>query len=99
MEPHPIYRHIDCLCVIGHGSIGRGTVPLLRRHFTFDKLTIIDPNPVDLPDQYENTEFIQQGLDKDNFKSILSKVFVGKVGFCVNLSVGTSSSEIMQYCQ
>lgn len=39
------------------------------------------------------------GLTKENFKDILDKVFVNKVGFCVNLSVGTSSSEITQYCQ
>jgi len=29
----------------------------------------------------------------------LDKIFTGKVNFCVNLSVGTSSSEIIQYCQ
>lgn len=39
------------------------------------------------------------GLTKDNYSQILDKVFINKVGFCVNLSVGTSSSQITQYCQ
>lgn len=62
-------------------------------------MTIIDPNPVDLPDEDSKVEFIKIGLTKENFREILDKIFVGKSSFCVNLSVGTSSSEIMQYCQ
>lgn len=37
------------VCIIGHGSIGRGTVPLIKRHFSFDQMTIIDPDPEHLP--------------------------------------------------
>jgi homospermidine synthase len=35
------------IVMIGFGSIGRGTLPLIERHFTFDKsrMVIIDPNP------------------------------------------------------
>ena len=51
MESYPIYGEIDDVCVIGHGSIGRGTVPLIKRHFKFGKMTIVDPDPVDLPDE------------------------------------------------
>ena len=99
MEKYPTYGAINDICVIGHGSIGRGTVPLIKRHFTFDKMTIIDPNPVDMPDVGDKVQFIKVGLVKENFKEILDKIFVNKVGFCVNLSVGTSSSDIIQYCQ
>jgi homospermidine synthase len=42
---------------------------------------------------------MQIGLTADNFKEILDKIFVGKVGFCVNLSIGVSSSDVTQYCQ
>lgn len=49
MEKYPVYGHLNVICIIGHGSIGRGTIPLIKRHFTFDKMTVIDPNPVDLP--------------------------------------------------
>jgi homospermidine synthase len=99
MEQQQVYGHINDICVVGHGSIGKGTLPLIKKHFKFDKITIIDPEPVELPQVSENVEFIKIGLTKENFKSILDKIFVGKVGFCVNLSVGTSSSDIIQYCQ
>ena len=39
------YGHIDHICVIGHGLIGRGTVPLIKRHFNYNTITIVDPNP------------------------------------------------------
>jgi homospermidine synthase len=49
MEVQRIYGFINDICVIGHGSIGKGTLPLIKRHFEFDKITIIDPHPVELP--------------------------------------------------
>lgn len=44
-------------------------------------------------------EFLKIALTPDNYKEILDQIFVNEVGFCVNLSVGTSSSQITQYCQ
>jgi homospermidine synthase len=46
MEAQQFYGHINDICVVGHGSIGKAIIPLIRRHFTFDKMTIIDPHPV-----------------------------------------------------
>ncbi len=46
MTDWPVYAHIDGpIVMIGFGSIGRGTLPLIERHFTFDKarFTVIDP--------------------------------------------------------
>ena len=51
MEDYPVYGYIKEICVIGHGSIGSRTVPLIKRHFKFDKMTIIDPNPVRRPEK------------------------------------------------
>ena len=31
------------VCIIGFGSIGKGVLPLIKRHFTYDELVIIDP--------------------------------------------------------
>ena len=62
MENFPVYGHLNDICVIGHGSIGRGTVPLIKRHFTFDHMTIIDPDPVDLPDVDSKVKFMKMGL-------------------------------------
>ena len=99
MEKYPVYSHLNVICVIGHGSIGRGTIPLIKRHFTFDKMTIIDPCPVDLPQTNDKITFLKTALTQNNYQDTLDSIFVGKECFCVNLSVGTSSADIMLYCQ
>jgi homospermidine synthase len=60
---------------LGHGSIGRGVLPLLKRHFTFNRLTIVDPNPVIEPKEEEKIKFIKVGLDRHNFKDIMNGIF------------------------
>ena len=37
------------IVMIGFGSIGKGTLPLIERHFKFDKsrMVVIDPNDED----------------------------------------------------
>ena len=45
-EKWPVYGEISGpVVMIGFGSIGRGTLPLIERHFKFDKsrMTVIDP--------------------------------------------------------
>lgn len=101
MEVPQNFGLIDYICMVGHGSIGKGTLPLIKRHFTFKKITIIDPHPVEFPETGPNVEFKKVGLTPENFRSILDSALPNGAGvrFCVNLSVGTSSSEIIQYCQ
>lgn len=91
--------------MIGFGSIGKGTLPLLERHFKFDKnrLVVIDPSEKDrkLLDQ-RGIRFIKAGLTHDNYEEILKPLLkdgAGGTGFCVNLSVDTSSVEIMKLCR
>ena len=54
--------------MIGFGSIGRGTLPLLERHIQFDrsKFVVIDPVDTDrgLLDE-RKLKFIKVGLTKD----------------------------------
>ena len=48
MTDHPNYGRIDGhIVIIGLGSIGKGTLPLIQRHFDYDpdKLSVIEPNP------------------------------------------------------
>ena len=99
MENYTTYGHLSTVCVIGHGSIGRGTVPMIQRHFTFEKIVIIDPHPEYLPETNDRVSFLKIGLTPENYRDILEPIFVGKDCFCVNLSVGTSSADIMLYCQ
>lgn len=92
MEPtseFKVYGHINELCLLGHGSIGRGLLPLIKRHFTFDNLIVVDPNPVHLPETGPNISFVKIGLTRTNLRSEMDKIFAkeAKVKFCVNMSV------------
>lgn len=68
MQSYPIYGRINDVCVVGHGSIGRGTVPLIKRHFHFDKMTIIDPDPKHLPDPDPKVKFIKLAITQLNYR-------------------------------
>ena len=49
MADWPVYGHISGpIVIVGFGSIGRGTLPLIERHFTYDRerVCIIDPDPL-----------------------------------------------------
>jgi len=91
------------IVMIGFGSIGKGTLPLIERHFTYDKnrLVVIDPEDKDrkLLDE-RGIRFIHQAVTKDNYRHLLTPLLTdgGGQGFCVNLSVDTSSVEIMELC-
>ncbi len=92
------------IVIIGFGSIGRGCLPLIERHFKYDKnrLVVIDPNPLNkkLLDE-RGIKFIQKGLKEANFKELLTPLLQngsGK-GFCVNLSVDVSSVDVMNLCR
>ncbi|GAB1583026.1 homospermidine synthase [Phyllobacterium phragmitis] len=101
----PIYGEITGpIVMIGFGSIGRGTLPLIERHFKFDKsrLVIIDPSDENkkIADK-EGIRFIQEAITRDNYKSVLVPLLAegGGQAFCVNLSVDTSSLDLMKLCR
>jgi homospermidine synthase len=102
MSHWPIYGRIEGpIVMIGFGSIGKGTLPLIERHFEFDRdhFTVIDPNDSDrkLLDE-RGVKFVHLGLTRDNYSDVLRKYLTaGKgQGFCVNLSVDTSSLDMMR---
>ena len=101
MTTWPVHGRIDGpIVMIGFGSIGRGTLPLIERHFTFDKdrFVVIDPSDKDrrLLDE-RGIRFVQTALTHDNYRAVLTPLLTagGGQGFCVNLSVDTSSRDIM----
>ncbi len=88
--------------MIGYGSIGRGTLPLIERHFEFDRdrLVIIDPSPAVADDiAVQGYRHIQVALTEANYADVLDELVDGSGGFCVNLSVDTSSLDLMKYCR
>ncbi len=105
MTDWPVYHRIDGpIVMIGFGSIGRGTLPLIERHFAFDKarMVIIDPDDSDAGLAAKHgIRFIQAELNPDNYREILKPLLTEGEGqgFCVNLSVDTSSLAIMRLCR
>ena len=105
MSDWPVYGKIDGpIVIIGFGSIGRGTLPLIERHFEYDKsrMVIIDPDPLNkwIADE-RGIPFIQKHVTRENYKELLTPLLTngGGQGFCVNLSVDTSSVDIMELCR
>lgn len=92
------------IVMIGFGSIGRGTLPLIERHFRFDKerMVVIDPQDEDKPllDQH-GIHFVQEHVTRDNYEELLSPLLTKGEGqgFCVNLSVDTGSLDLMKLCR
>ena len=99
----PVHGRIDGpVVIIGYGSIGRGTLPLIRRHFDFDesRLMVIEPDPAAVADlTARGIPHMPIGLTRGNYREVLGSLFASGTGFCVNLSVDTSSLDIMRLCR
>lgn len=104
-EKWPIHGEITGpIVMIGFGSIGRGTLPLIERHFKFDRSRMVVIDPVDTDRELldvRGIRFIQAHVTKDNYKELLNPLLTEGEGqgFCVNLSVDTSSLDIMKLCR
>ena len=102
MSVWPVYGKITGpVVLIGFGSIGRGILPLIERHFDFDKerFTVIDPVDTHrrLLDE-RGVAFLKEKLTPDNYRQVLTPLLTkgGGQPFIVNLSVDVSSLAIMK---
>ena len=102
MSDWPVHAKIDGpIVMIGFGSIGRGTLPLIERHFDFDlsRMVVIDPvaDHKTLLDA-RGIRFIQSEVTAENYRELLTPLLTngGGQGFCVNLSVDVSSIAVME---
>ncbi len=92
------------IVMIGFGSIGRGTLPLLERHIGHNKskLTVIAPDDADraLLDE-RGIAFRHQALTIENYVDVLKPLLTagGRRGFLVNLSVDVSSVALVRFCK
>jgi homospermidine synthase len=106
-QTHPVYAEITGpIVMIGFGSIGRGTLPLIERHFKFDKSRLVVIDPREEPSDMEilkqhGVRHIKEYVTKDNYKELLKPLLTegGGQGFCVNLSVDTGSLDLMKLCR
>src|SRR3954465_5882538 len=105
MTTWPVHGRISGpIVMIGFGSIGKGTLPLIERHFEYDRsrFTVIDPVAKDTDIMKKHgVRFVQTGLTRENYREVLTPLLTegGGQGFCVNLSVDTSSRDIMELCR
>ncbi|MBO0755909.1 MAG: homospermidine synthase [Bradyrhizobiaceae bacterium] len=105
MTNWPVHGRINGpIVLIGFGSIGKGTLPLIERHFVCDKERFVVIDPVDkdrrLLDQ-RGIRFIREALTHENYRKVLTPLLTAGEGqgFCVNLSIDTSSLDIMELCR
>jgi homospermidine synthase len=89
------------IVMIGFGSIGKGTLPLLERHIAFDrsKFVVIAPDDRNCHLLEERQiKFLRQAITRDNYRAVLSPLLTGGPGrgMVVNLSVDTSSVDLME---
>ena len=102
MSTWPVYARFEGpIVMVGFGSIGRGTLPLLERHIDFDgaKLVVIAPDDSDraLLDE-RGIRFLNLALTQQNYREVLTPLLTAGPGrgLMVNLSVDTSSVAMME---
>ncbi|MCZ7660061.1 MAG: saccharopine dehydrogenase NADP-binding domain-containing protein [Xanthobacteraceae bacterium] len=89
------------IVMLGFGSIGKGTLPLLERHIAFDrsKLVVIAPDDRDrhLLDERQ-IKFLHLAITRENYRDVLTPLLTAGPGrgMVVNLSVDTSSVDLME---
>ena len=99
----PVHARFDGpIVMIGFGSIGKGTLPLIERHIAHDpaKMVVIAPDDSDreLLDE-RKLKFLHLAITKANYRDVLTPLLTvgpGR-GMVVNLSVDTSSVELMEF--
>ncbi len=91
------------ILMIGYGSVGRCTMPMIEKHFDMpmSRIAVIDGADHSADAQ----RFIDKGmtymvnpLDRGNLAKLLAK-FAGKGDLIINLSVEVSSLAIIEWCQ
>ncbi len=89
------------IVMIGFGSIGKGTLPLIERHIAFDrsKFVVIAPDDGDrhLLDERQ-LRFLHLAITKENYREVLTPLLTAGPGraLVVNLSVDTSSVDLIE---
>ena len=76
------------IVIIGFGSIGKGSLPLILRHIRAPRARMVVISPDDWCRQLaelEGVRFVKLALRPDNYRNVLSPMIAG--GFVVNLSV------------
>ena len=76
MTTWPVHARITGpIVMIGFGSIGKGTLPLIERHFDYDKkrFVVVDPEDKDRAMLDERgIRFVHEAVTKANYRKLLT---------------------------
>jgi len=99
---HPVHARFDGpIVMIGFGSIGKGTLPLILRHIEAPRasMTILSPDARGRAVADEaGIRFVELALTQANLRETLEPL-LGEGGFLVNLSVEVSSVALIELCR
>jgi homospermidine synthase len=87
--------------MVGFGSIGKGTLPLILRHLDIDRTQMVIIDPDDSARgiaEFAGIRFEKLSLLPDTLRDILTPL-LRPGGFLVNLSVGVSSVALIELCR
>ncbi len=95
------YDYNGKILIIGLGSVGQGTLPLILKHLTIkpEDITIVtaDERGKDVALKY-GVEFIIDPLIPENYEKIVLS-HIGRGDFLLNASVDVSSAALIELCQ
>jgi len=89
------------IVLIGFGSIGQGSLPLLLRHLDVpaERITIVTAEERGRAEAEEyGVAFVINPLKPDNYRLILDKL-IGPGDFLLNVSVDVSSIALFEFCR
>ena len=98
-----VLGHVDgTIVVVGLGSIGRGFLPLLRRHLTCSRLVVIDAVDREadrlIAERDYGAQFLQVNIGAHNYVNVLGPLLRegNSNGFLVNLAVSLNAVALMR---
>ena len=97
----PELRFAGRLVMLGLGSIGQGTLPLLLRHIDVrpEQILVVKPSAKGLEVADElGVPHLLAPLDQDNYRQVLEPR-LGPGDFLLNLSVDVSTTSLIALCQ
>ena len=101
----PLHARFDGpIVMIGFGSIGRGTLPLIERHIGFDRSKFVVIAPDDENEHLldgRSLRFMRTAVTKENYRDLLTPLLAAGPGrgMIINLSVDTSSVDLMAFAK
>jgi homospermidine synthase len=103
-DSSPLARFDGPIVMVGFGSIGKGTLPLIERHIAFDRAQFVVIAP-DERNRYlldeRQIRSLHQAITRDNYRDVLMPLLTAGPGrgLMVNLSVDTSSVDLMEFAK